>query len=69
MFFSDVENLNSAVSSHRINYKFIYIHILISWGFSSEFNLSNEQREITLTYFTKNLNKEENSSKKGYGCK
>ena len=33
---------------YRINYKFIYIHIIIWWGFSSEFNLSNEQREITL---------------------
>jgi hypothetical protein len=33
IFKGDVVNLISAVSSHRINYKFIYILLNIWWGF------------------------------------
>ena len=48
MPFYNGENLISAVLSHKINYKFIYIHINYLMGIFLEFNLSYEQREITL---------------------
>jgi hypothetical protein len=48
MSLSNWENPISALLSHRINYKIIYIHIINWWGFSREFNSRDEQRKTTL---------------------
>ena len=48
MFFRGSNVIFPWRSSHGINYKFIYIHINYLMGIFLEFNLSYEQREITL---------------------